>query len=217
NATQVAALKSAAGTGVTVNASNEIIVKDSVATTASADTFKNIAGFNFLGIGGPAGADGAGGTINMANLPATISSIEYITTASGAVTINGQTNALTVNTFDNGAAQNLIVKGPAGLNDSLAVVVGNQVHSTAGAVGTITVTGDEVFTFTVWGSAAGVNPVDLTGFITLTPTLPGGHQTVAITGDTIVRVGDIAPAGVAGAIQEVNAGALRPDDLVISI
>src|SRR5262249_9483150 len=190
SAAQVAALTTAAGAGVTLGPANEIIVKDSVATTASATTFKNIAGFNLLGIGGPAGADGAGGTINMANLPATISGIEYITAASGAVSIKGQTNALTVDTFDNGAFQNLTVAGPAGLSDALTVRVGNQVHSTAGAIGTITVTGDEVFTLTAVGSAAGVNPVDLTGLITLTPTLPGGHQTVTISGDTTLRVGD---------------------------
>src|SRR5262249_39140812 len=50
SATQVAALTTAAGAGVTVNPGNEIIVKDSVATTTSASTFKNIAGFSDPGV-----------------------------------------------------------------------------------------------------------------------------------------------------------------------
>src|SRR5262249_9394421 len=151
----------------------------------------------------------------MANLPSTISTIEYITAASGKVFIKGQTNALTVDTFDNALGNDLTVAGPAGLNDALTVRVGNQVHSETGTIGAITVTGDEIFTLTAVG---GVTPLgaDLTGLISLTPTLPGGHQTVTISGDTTLRVGDTG--GIfQGAVQEVNAGALVPNDLVISI
>ena len=78
SAAQVAKLTTAPGTGVTVHAGNEIIVQDSVATTTTADTFKNIAGFDTLGIGGPTNAQGAAGTINQANLPGSINTIDLL-------------------------------------------------------------------------------------------------------------------------------------------
>src|SRR5262249_3601108 len=150
---------------------------------------------------GPAPADGPSGTIDMSKLPSTISVLEYITAAAGAVTIDKQTNSLVVNTFDNGGVQTLTVKGPAGLSDSLSILVGNATagHGNA-SIGAITVTGDELFTLS---TAGGTLAVDQTGLVTLTPTLPGGHQSVSIAGTTTLRVGDTG--AFLGAIQEVNA------------
>src|SRR5262249_21114639 len=94
-------------------------------------------------------------------------------------------------------------------------LVGNAAagHANAGSgvIGTITVTGDELFTLYTTG---GTGAVDLTGLISLTPTLPGGHQSVSIAGTSTVRIGD---SDFLGAIQEVNAGVLIPNDLIISI
>jgi hypothetical protein len=69
---------------VTAGLNNTIIVQDSVATTTSAATFANIKGFQTLGIGGASAAQGAAGTINMANLPG-FTTIEYFTAAAGSV------------------------------------------------------------------------------------------------------------------------------------
>ena len=106
---QVAKLTTAVGAGVAANLTNEIIVKNSVANTLSADTFKNVSGFNQLGIGGATLADGAGGTIDMKNLPSTIDTIIFQTDVFGDLFINNQLAALTVNTEDNGDDNNLTV------------------------------------------------------------------------------------------------------------
>ena len=137
SAAQVAALTTAAGTGVTVNPGNEIIVKNSVATSPLAATFAKIGGFSDLGIGGPAAADGAGGTIDMKLLPTSINTLSYITASSAALTVNNQVNALTINTFDNGGGNAITVGtiGPAaGLKDSFHLIMGNTFHAGAGTL-----------------------------------------------------------------------------------
>src|SRR5262249_61855103 len=109
----------------TVNPGNEIIVKDSVATTTSASTFKNIAGFSDLGIGGPAVADGASGTVDMALLPSSINTLSYITGANGALKVIDVPSALTINTFDNGGGFPLTLACPSRPPDSPHSIIRN--------------------------------------------------------------------------------------------
>ena len=60
-------------TATTAKDGNLLIVSNAAATTLVTDTFKNIAGFNVLGV------DGIAGTINMKNLPTTIDTFFYQT------------------------------------------------------------------------------------------------------------------------------------------
>jgi len=223
-AAQIGALKTVAN--ATPSTGNIIIVQDAVATTTSATTFANIKGFDTLGIGGATKAQGAAGIINMANLPASITTIDYFTPANGSVTINNQTLALTVNVFDQTtAAQNLTVGGPAGLNDSLTVIVGNPNHvglagSNGGdALGDIKATGDELFTLTSTGGgnvadgvANGANDIDGT---ILVPTL-GGNEQVTISGDTTLQMA--VTHSTNGALQDQTAaGVLNANNLSVMV
>ena len=189
NKTQVAALTTTPN--ALASLTNTIIVQDSVATTTSATTFAGVKGFQTLGIGGPTAAQGAAGTIDMANLAA-FGTIDYFTKANGSVTINNQTATLTVNVEDNTtAAQNLTVGNPTGINDILKVSVGNGLQKTGDAFGDIKVSGDEQFTLTSVGAGAvkqGVgNGANDLGGVFLTPT-PGGNEQVTIGGDTTLQV-----------------------------
>jgi hypothetical protein len=96
-AAQIAKLTTVAGAGT----SDIIIVQDAVATTTSAATFANIAGFSTLGIGGPTVAQGAAGVINGANLPASINTLVYMTRAAGGLTVNNGPSTFTVNVDHN--------------------------------------------------------------------------------------------------------------------
>ncbi|MFZ3181658.1 MAG: DUF4214 domain-containing protein [Methylocystis silviterrae] len=216
--------------GALVALDNEIVVKDAVATTTSVDTFANIKGFSILGIGGSAAADGAGGTINMANLAAAgFNTIDYVNPAKAAVTINNQTAALTVNTYDNGAGLNLTVgtKGPAsGLSDTFTLKVGDALHNDgtgtfggngAGFVGDVTLIGDEIVNIAATGQT-GLGPVitDTIGYVKLTPTT-FAHEQVNISGDTNLTIGVAGGIGK-GAIASVDgAGALLQNNLGITI
>ena len=133
----VAALKTAAGAGVTLNPGDEIIVNSTVADTTSATTFANIKGFTTIGVGGATAADGAGGTMNMANLPG-FSTIIYQTLAQAntALTITNQTNPLTVNVENNSAPGNSIICTATG-GPSFTLVMGNNVKGTTGVLGTL--------------------------------------------------------------------------------
>jgi hypothetical protein len=204
SAAQVAALTTVPN--ATPSLTNTIVVKDSVATTLSATTFANVKGFQTLGIGGATLADGAGGTINMANLPASIGTIVYFTPASADVIINNQVSALTVDVKDEtnpGGGTPVFhditvgkVGPAAGLADSLTVSVGNPLHVAApyfaggDLLGDITAFGDELFTLTSVGGGAvapgtaGANDI---GGTFLVPT-PGGNEQVKITGDTTIQM-----------------------------
>ena len=183
----------------TPSLTNEIIVQDSVATTLTAATFAGIAGFQTLGIGGPTATQGAAGTIDMTKLPGSIGTIDYFTAANGPVTINNQTASLTVNTEDNALGNALTVGaiGPAaGFSDNFHLIVGDTFHKAAGAVGPVTLIGDELVTITSQG--ADTNTV---GFTKLTPTA-GGDETVTIDGDHNITIG----SGGLGAIADVDSG-----------
>jgi hypothetical protein len=200
-AAQIAALVTGPATGVTANAGNEIIVKNSVATTLSGPvgtagtTFNQIKGFTALGVGGPAAGDGLGGVVNMANLPTTISTIDEITAASGALFINNQTAALTLNTFDNGGGFGVTVGlvGPAA-GSTFNLIVGNTFHTGAGAVGTgvplhtagVRTIGDNTIGISsVGNAAAGPNTV---GLFEITPAL-AGLANVTISGTHALVLG----------------------------
>ncbi|MGA8169368.1 MAG: DUF4214 domain-containing protein [Methylocystis sp.] len=193
--------------GATVNVNNEIIVADSVATTTSASTFAHIAGFDVLGIAG------AAGTVNMANLPASTTTLDYVTTAAGAVTVNNQVNTLTINTEDNGNDQNLTVNGPSGLSDVLNLVLGDATtHNAFGGdvVGQTAIFGDEVVNISSVGG--GFNEI---GTILLTPTLIGNEQ-VTISGNTDLILGQ--PGFSNGSIASINTGgSLQLNNLAITI
>ena len=227
-AAQIGALKTVPN--ALASLTNTIVVQDSVATTISKTTFANIAGFQTLGIGGPTKAQGAAGTIDMANLPASISNITYFTPANGSVTINDQTAALTVDVKDQTtAAQTLTVGavGPApGLNDSLTVSLGNPLHASAAVpgsggdtIGAITVFGDELFTLNAVGSNNGISPspptVDITGLITLSPTLAGNEQ-VTIGGADLTNV-IVGGSTSLGAIADATAGVLNANNMLVTI
>jgi len=139
-AAQVAALTTVAGTGSPTG--DILIVQDSVATTTLAATFANIAGFTTLGIGGPTVAQGAAGTINMANLPASINNITYMTRANGAVTVNNGVSTLTVNVnhnspnaLPNNSTPLAINAAGTGLTDSLSVILGDGTGTVGGING----------------------------------------------------------------------------------
>ena len=150
----------------------------------------------------------AGGTIDMANLPAAIGTILYQTPATADVTINDVTSTLTVNTEDNAEGGNLTVGavGPnPGFNDILNVIVGDAIHHTTGHIGNVTVTGEEIVNFTSQGAVSPASPPTLAsantiGTVLLTPTLTGSEH-VTITGDTDIFFGTTG----GGAIFSVNA------------
>jgi hypothetical protein len=159
---------------------------------------------------------GAAGTIDMAQQPPTIRIINYQTQATGSVTIINQNNPLTVNLEDNTIAtdpttgQTLTVTGAAGFNDSLVVSLGNTSDNTGDSILAITVTGDELFTLEALGHAGSSGLFrlnDVTGLVTLTPTL-GGNEQVTISG-----ISNIAIAGLADA----TGGALNVDNMTIRV
>jgi hypothetical protein len=202
-ATQVGALTTVAG--ATTAATNEIIVASAVADTTTASTFANIKGFSILG------DVGAGGTINLSNLPSTINDIFFQTTSSGALVVNNQTAALTVDTEANGGGNPITVGlvGPApGLADSFTLIVGDITTAATGAVGAVTLTGDEVVTIISQGAAG-----NTVGTVLLTPSLSGQEQ-VTIGGNQTITIGSTG----AGAVADVTAGsALLFNNLTITI
>ena len=153
-------------------------------------------------------------TVDMAQHP-TIGTIIVESLEPGSLTINNQTNPLTVNLQDSIAALTVGAVGPApGLNDSLSVVLGTA--SNTAFIGPINVTGDEVFTLTALGPQ-GADPRvgDITGLITLTPTL-GGNVQVTLGGNRSLTIGFTADQNL-GAIADATAGVLNPNNLSIKI
>jgi len=201
-ATQVAALTTVGGT--TTTPTNEIIVASAVADTMTASTFANIKGFSILG------DVGAGGTINLPNLPSSINDIFFQTGSSGALVINNQTAALTVDTEANGGGNPITVGfvGPAsGFTDNFTLIVGDTATAAIGAVGAVTLTGDEVVTIISQGAAG-----NTVGTVSLTPSLSGNEQ-VAIGGNQVITIGSTG----AGAVADVTGSALFFNNLTITI
>lgn len=202
-ATQVGALTTVAGT--TTASANEIIVASAVVDTTAASTFANIRGFSILG------DVGAGGTINLADLPSSINDILYQTAASGALFINNQTAALTVDTEANGFGNPITVGvvGPApGLSDDFTLIVGDIATATAGAVGAVTLNGDEVVTIISQGSAG-----NTVGTVSLTPS-PGGNEQVTVGGNQTITVGSSGGGGIANV---TTGGALLFNNLTLTV
>jgi hypothetical protein len=193
---------------------NEIIVNDGVATTTSTATFAHISGFEILGV------TGAGGTINMANLPGSITEILYQTAAAGPVSIVNQVNPLTVNVEDNGGGFALSSTG-AGFTDSFTLDLGNSLHNTvalgggAGAVGPLTLTADSIVNINALGqTTTGPLITDTVGFVSLTPSIAGNEAvTIGANSNTALIVGDAT-----GAIGDFNpiTGALNPFNLFLT-
>ena len=118
----------------------DIIIVRLVATTTTTATFANIAGFSTLGIGGPAAAQGAAGTINMANLPASINTLLYVTQAAGSVTVNNGVNNLTVNVNHNTEAGVITTLGmnnasTTSTTDTVTLILGDAVGTVGGIAG----------------------------------------------------------------------------------
>jgi hypothetical protein len=225
---QMAALKTGAGTGITTNPNDEIIVNSAVADTTSAATFANIKGFSIVGVGGAAAAgnaNGAGGTMNMANLPG-FNTIIYKTAAqNGAagtntqLTVNNGPGTLTVNAENNtGAPSSLVVNGPGGISDTFNLIMGNLPQNAVDTLGTAAavaiaanINGYELVTLTsLGGTSAGTNNL---GYVQLTPTI-GGPEQVTIAGDHNITIGNAAGVGMGG-IADVRGGLLELNNLRI--
>src|SRR5262249_52002711 len=123
-------------------------------------------------IGAPKLAQAAAGTINIANLPASISTLLYVTRAAGEVTVNNGASGLTVNVNHNSpiAITPLAVNGPAGLSDSLSIILGDL----GGTVGGIV------------GAAISFAPVGNGG---------GAGDGLTTTGSETVTISSVGPAG----------------------
>ena len=210
-AAEVGALKT---TGAVVPG-NELIVQDSVATTTSATTFANIAGFEVLGIGGPAAAEGASGAIDMKNLPTSIDTIQYTTKAgAGALVITDQSAALTVNVENNSAAANSLTVGdPPGLADNFHFIIGNAAQVAGGAIGDVTLLGDEVVEYTSTGSVGGTTVLNTAGGLLLTPTATG-NEVVTIDGDATLHLGFNTGQG---AVTDFTGLALNLNNLTVDV
>ena len=110
-------------------------------------------------------------------------------------------NPLTINTFDNGVGNAITVGtvGPAaGLKDSFHLIVGDTFHSTVGAVGNVTLNGDEVVTLSSVGGAAAVG-ANTIGFVSVRPTI-GGLVDMTIDGTNDLTVGVTGTGGIAALI-----------------
>jgi hypothetical protein len=133
---QLAALTATGNTVVT----NQIIVRGTLVDATSPATWAGISNFQQIDDWQPTG------TIDIANLPAATRTIEYLSPALGAISINNQKSFLIVDTEQNGAAENLTVGAvgpPPALNDVFVLDVGNVYYGAAGAVGDVTINGDE--------------------------------------------------------------------------
>jgi hypothetical protein len=196
---------------------NTMIVTDAVATTTSEATFANIKDFQILSIGGLAADNGAGGTIDMALLPSSINEIIYQTAASSALIINNQTGPLTIDTEGNGHGFAITVNASpvtSAVSDSLHLIVGDTAHSTAGAVGAVTLFGEESVTITSQGVDG-----NTVGPITLTP-VPGASEHVTIDGTHSIDFGtsSISTGLGGGAIVDIDAdGQLNTNNLTLVI
>ena len=214
-AAQIAALTTTPA--ATVAAGSEIIVSDGALAGASAATFKNIAGFDILGVTAAGGT--AGETYDMSLLPASFDEILYQTLATGPVTITNQTNPLTVNTEDNGSGFALTSTG-TGFTDSFNLIIGNPLHTGtgglsdgSGAAGALTLTADSIVNITAT-SGVPATALDKLGFVSLTPAV-SGNEAVTIGGDTALNIG---LSGTSGAIADFNpttTGALNPFNLTL--
>jgi hypothetical protein len=209
-AAQVAALTTGAGTGVTVNPGNIIIVQDSVATTGSATTFANIAGFSTLGIGGPTAAQGAAGTINMANLPASINTLLYVTQAAGSVTVNNGVNNLTVNVNHNTEAGAITTLGindasTTSTTDTMTLILGDTVGTVGGIAG-----GNIAFTGVAPDFGGAINGLATTGYanVDIVSNGPAGQANI-LSGDSQANVftanaGALETLTISGTTELIN-------------
>jgi hypothetical protein len=212
SADQVAALTTSGVAGP----KNEIIVNDAVATTTSTATFAHINGFEILGV------TGAGGTIDMANLPGSINEILYQTPATGDVSIIDQVNPLTVNVEDNGRFFALSSAG-AGFTDSFTLDLGNSLHNTAsivghgaGHVGPLTLTADSIVNINALGqTTTGPAITDTVGFVSLTPAIAGNEVVTFENAPVGVLNASLVVGDATGAVGDFNpiSGALNPFNL----
>jgi hypothetical protein len=194
-AAQVAALTTVAGTGSPTG--DILIVQDAVATTTTAATFANIAGFTTLGIGGPTVAQGAAGTINMANLPASINNITYMTRAAGAVVINNGASTLTVNVNHNSPNVAPVNSSPlainaagTGITDSLTVMLGDATGTVGGIVGA------NVSFAPVGAGGSAIDGLSSQGYenVTIASAGPAGQANV-LSGNSLSDVFSASPGG----------------------
>jgi hypothetical protein len=189
----------------TVATDNVIIVGDAVATTTSTATFAHIAGFATLGV------TGAGGTIDMANLPTSITDILYFTEAGGPVTISSATNGLTVDFHGNnesGGAFGLTVNGPTTGAATLNLDFGNAVLALQDFTGDVTTTGYSTVNITAVGDVLVPTAPDIAAGISLVSNA-GASLTVNIAGaqafDTgFVTDAALTPPGPTNATDVIN-------------
>jgi hypothetical protein len=192
----------------TVATDNVIIVDDAVATTTSTATFAHIAGFESLGVTA-AGGPGALGTIDMANLPTSITDIIYFTPAAGGLTITSATNGLTVDFHGNNQFFDaLTVNGPTTGTATLNLDFGNAVLALEDATGFVTTTGYSTVNITAVGDVLAPTIPDSAGGISLASN-GGASLTVNIAGTQAFDTGfvsDLAPTppGPTNATDVIN-------------
>jgi hypothetical protein len=212
-ATQVAALTASGNTVAT----NTIDVSTAVATTTTKATFANITGFQVLGVGHD--GDEVGGTIDLANLPASVDTILFNDEQGKLLTINNVTSHLTVAGNDQWSGKGLTVGavGPnAGFTDVLDItlgttnpgVTGNKANSGID-LGALKVFGEETVNLASNDPSPGKGTTNTVGNIEFTPT-PGAAELLNITGNDSTTTGTIFIVGPGTlAINDTNTGVLH--------
>jgi hypothetical protein len=217
NATQVAALT--ADATASKAGTNEIDFNNGVFNAATGTTIANIKGFQIAGV------DFTGGTttVSAAQLDNQFNDVLYKNGATGAVTVTNAPTVFTVDTESFGGGNTLSVTGPAGLADTLNVIIGKNAvgdePAAAGTLGAVTIVADEIVHILSQGvdgntiaSTAG-SPA-----VALTPSFPGGNEQVFIDGSKAIAFGSTnTGVNVTGAIADVVAGALNVNNMTITI
>jgi len=196
---QMAALTTTANTGNT-QTNNMIIVNSTVADTTIGATFANVGGFQVLGVGGAAAANGATGTIDMSQLPKSINDILLETAQFGALAIINAPSGTTVDLEDQSGAGGAVTVGtvgpPTGLSDSLTWIVGDAGTKTGNILaGPLSSFGYENITITANGGT------DSTGLVAIAPN-PLASVNATINGSQTITLG----VGGGGAIEALGVG-----------
>ena len=182
---------------------NVIIVSDAAATTTSNSTFTHIAGFADLGV------VGASGTIDMANLPASITDIIYFTPAAGDVTISGAADGLTVDFHGNNETGfGLTVNGPTSATATLTFDFGNGTLALEDHAGFITTTGYSTVNINAVGNGVAFD-FDTIGGLSVSSTPIGGTSaalTVNVAGTQDFDAGSITDVAGTGSTNAPTSG-----------
>jgi len=177
---------------------NTIVVNGVTADTTVTSTFGGVAGFTVLGDSAPAG------TINMANLPATINTITFFggLTAAG-LTVTNAVTTLTINIGNFAAAiaqAPLIVSLPTGnavTTNSLTVNLGGTTANTSALQ--IVGNGEDTIFIASGGPTGGTNVLEgLSQSGVVVNAVPGAVATLNISGATTLFTNSLIVNGIGG-------------------